>query len=262
MSVASLIIGFQILSLGGSALMAGKLFSTGLYRRYRIFFWYFLFRIPNTSWPLFFSSTASPLYFRFWVFTEPVTWVFHMAVVLELYRLVLEKHKGIYTLGRWAMFCGVGTSAVVSVVSLIPRLTLSMTQQSKWMFRYLAMERGVGLGLAIFLLFMTAFLILYTVPLSRNVKIHARIYTVFFFSNFLTFLLHSLFGLTIVPFTNLLAEAVSAACVLAWFLLLSAQGEEVQTSQPIFSPEQERRMLHQLDAFNATLLKVSTKIRQ
>lgn len=257
MSVASLIVGFQILSLVGSALTAGKLFRTGLYRRYRVFFWYFLFRIPNTAWPLFFSSTDSPLYFRVWVSTEPVTWIFHMAVVLELYRLVLEKHKGIYSLGRWAMFAGVGTSAVVSLLSLIPRLTLSMTQQSKWMFRFLAMERGMGLGLAIFLLFMTAFLIFYTVPLSRNLKIHARIYTVFFFSNFLAFLLHSLFGLTIVPFTNLLAEAMSSVCVFAWFFLLSPKGEEVQTSAPVIGPEQERRVLQHLDALNATLLKAS-----
>ena len=170
MSAAALIVVLQVVSLLGSALTAWKLLHTGLYRRYRFFFYYFLFRIPNTIWPLF-PNSKTKLYFFFWVATEPVTWFFHSIVVLELYRLVLEKHKGLYTLGRWAMFAGVGTSVTISLISLIPRLTLSMTQQSKTMFWYLALERGFTLGLAIFLLFMMGFLVLYgTLIFWRTVR--------------------------------------------------------------------------------------------
>jgi len=266
MSKAALILIIQILSLAGSALTAVKLYRTGLYRKYRFFFWYFLFRVPNSTWPLFFNNflnTNATVYYYFWVATEPVTWVFHTLVILELYKLVLEKHKGLYTLGRWAMFGGIGTSLIISLISLIPRMVKDMTRQSKTMIVYLYMERGVMLGLAIFLLFMMGFLVLYTVPLSRNVTVHARVYAVFFFSNFLTFLLLSLFPsgrtefLHILPWTNLVADAVSMICVYDWFFLLNAAGEEVHTSQPILGPEQERRVLQQLDALNATLLKVS-----
>src|ERR1035438_9184999 len=181
-ALIKLIYAFQILSLIGSAFTVAKLFHTGLYRRYRWFFWYFLFRIPNTAWPLFFS-TQGKAYFLLWTYTEPMTWLLHVAVVLELYRLVLEKHKGLYTLGRLAMFAGIGTSVTISLISLIPNLALS-GQQSRKMFWYLALERGFMLGLAIFLLFMMGFLVLYTVPISRNVKRHARIYAVFFISNY------------------------------------------------------------------------------
>jgi hypothetical protein len=260
MSAAALIVAFQILSLIGSALTAAKLYHGGLYRKYRFFFWYFLFRVPNTAWPLFFNNffnTKAILYYYFWVSTEPVTWIFHTLVVLELYKLVLEKHKGLYTLGRWAMFAGIATSVTISLLSLIPKMTRSMTEQSKTMFWYLAMERGIMLGLAIFLLFMMGFLVLYTVPISGNVKIHARIYSIFFVSNYLTFLLQSLFGLHVLSWTNVVAGGVSAGCVFAWLFLLNPAGEEVQTSQPILGPEQERRVLQQLDALNATLLRVS-----
>ena len=256
MSAAALIVAFQILSLAGSVLTVAKLYRTGLYRKYRFFFWYFLFRLPNTAWPLFIGSTTD-LYFAFWVATEPITWIFHTAVVLELYRLVLAKHKGLYTLGRWAMLAGIGISIAISLISLIPRMTLAITQQSKTMFWYLAMERGLMLGLAIFLLFMMGFLILYTVPISRNVKIHARTYSVFFGSNYLAFLLASLWGVHVFPWIGVAANAVSAACVFAWLFLLKPTGEEVRTSQPIIGAEQERRVLQQLDALNATLLKVS-----
>ncbi len=260
MSVAALVFGLQILSVIGSILTVWKLLQTGLHRKYRFFFLYFLFRIPNTIWPLFFNdffNTEATLYFKLWTITEPVTWFFHTAVVLELYRLVLQKHKGLYTLGRWALFAGVGTSLTISLLSLVPRMTLAITQQSKTMFWYLAIERGFMLGLAIFLLFMMGFLVLYTVPISRNVKMHARIYTIFFVSNYLTFLLRSLFGYEVAPATNGIGQFVSMACVFAWFFLLSPKGEEVKTSAPVIGPEQERRVLQHLDALNATLLKVS-----
>lgn len=255
-----LIVCFQILGLLGSILTAYHLYHSGLYRRYRFFFWYFLFRIPNTAWPLFFPNTQSDLYYCFWVATEPVTWFFGVAIVLELYRLILEKHKGLYSLGRWAMFVGLGVSAAISVISLIPRLTLALTEQSKTMFVYLAVQRGLALGLALFLLFMMGFLLLYTVPLSRNVKVHARIYTVFFFSKFLIFLLQSLWGIHSYDRLSTWADAVTALCVFAWFFLLTPKGEEVLTSHPILNAEHERRLLLQLDALNASLLKSSKAI--
>jgi hypothetical protein len=210
------------------------------------------------AWPPFFH-VADKSYYYLWICTEPITWIFHVAVVLELYRLVLEKHKGLYTLGRWAMFAGLTTSIVISLVSLIPRMTLALAQQSKTMFWYLAMERGFMLALAIFLLFIMGFLVLYTVPISRNLKIHARIYSIFFVSNYLAFLLRSFLGLHGGPVTNVGAEIVSVACVFAWLFLLSPTGEVVRTSIPVIGPEQERRVLQQLDAFNETLLKVSKK---
>jgi hypothetical protein len=252
-----LIVSLQIVGLVASILTAYHLYRSGLYCRYRFFFWYFLFRVPNTAWPLFFSDTKSFTYFYFWLATEPIAWLFYIAIVLELYRLVLEKHKGLYTLGRWAMFLGLGVSAAVSVISLIPRMTLALTEQSKTMFAYLAVQRGLALGLALFLLFMMGFLVLYTVPLSRNVKVHARVYTVFFFSKFLIFLLQSLWGLHSYDKLSTWADGVTALCILAWFFLLTPKGEEVLTSHPILNAEHERRLLLQLDALNATLLKSS-----
>ena len=245
----------QVLGLVGSVLTAYRLYEAGLHTRYRIFFLYFLFRIPNTAWALIIRDTDSYTYFALWWATEPVVWLFCVAIVLELYRLILERHKGIYSLGRWVMFLGLATSAAVSVISLIPKLELAKSEQSKTMFWYLATERGLALGLALFLLLMMGFLLLYTVPLSRNVVIYARIYTVFFFSRFLTFLLQSYFGVSVYEWTNVAAEAVTVACVFGWFFLLTPKGEEIHTSQPILGPEQEERLLLQLDALNATLLK-------
>jgi hypothetical protein len=258
MPIAKLYLLVQVFSLIGSLLVVFRLLATGLYSRYRVFFLYFLFRIPNGLWPLLFANTGS-LYFYFWIATEPFTWVFHIAVVLELYRLVLEKHGGLYTLGRWALYAGMGISITVSILSLLPKLKNAGALQSKTMGYYLAAERGVTLGLAIFLVFMVFFLTRYPIPMSRNLIVHIAIYTAFFFSNFLAWLLRSVFGLKVNAQVNLLLGAVSAVCVYLWFFLLTPKGEEVPANLPSFGPAYEKRALQQLESLNATLLKVSWK---
>ena len=47
--------------------------------------------------------------------------VFYVLMVLELYRLVLEKYKGLYSLGRWALYL----SLAISVSDLSNYLTAS-----------------------------------------------------------------------------------------------------------------------------------------
>src|SRR5205807_8579547 len=104
MSGAPLILIFQVLPLAGSLLTLYKFFRAGFYRHYRVFFWLLLFQVPNTIWPLLIQNRSSNLYLHIWTFTEPVSWVLYTLAVLELYRLVLSKHRGLYSLGRWAMY--------------------------------------------------------------------------------------------------------------------------------------------------------------
>src|SRR5664279_5184807 len=113
----------------GSMLMALMLYRTGLYRRYPIFFAFFIFRIPNGIWPLF-LAVSSPLYQQVWVLTEPVGLGFYVLMVVELYRLVLEKYKGLYTLGRWALYVSLAISLTISAITLMPRICLLYTSDA------------------------------------------------------------------------------------------------------------------------------------
>jgi hypothetical protein len=256
MPVATLAHLIQVVSFFGSVLVAFRLYTSGLYRQYPVFFAYFLFRIPDSIWPLLLSSRSNT-YFYLWIATEPFTWIFQVLVVLELYRLILSKHRGLYTLGRWAMYVGVGVSVVLSILSLIPKFTPSIPQRSRVMGYYLGAERGVTLGLAIFLVVMIFFLSRYPVPMSRNLMVHAGVFSIFFFSNYLAWLLRSVFGITVNVQVSLSVSAISAVCTFAWFFLLTAKGEEVPASLPSFGAEYEQRALEQLNALNATLLKIS-----
>jgi hypothetical protein len=120
-------------------------------------------------------------------------------------------------------------------------------------------ERGLDFSLAIFLILMLLLLNMYTVPLSRNVVLHVVIYTVYFLSGAMGMILRTFFGLKFVAATDAASLAAPCGCVLAWLFLLTPEGEEARVKLPWFGAEQEERILHQLDALNATLLKVARK---
>ena len=99
----------------------------------------------------------------------------------------------------------------------------------------------------------------YAVPLSRNVVVHAVICTVFLLSNALRLVLYNIFGMKNMDELNTGMTAVSCACMMAWFFLLTPEGEEVRIKQPWIGVDQEERILSQLDSLNAALLRTARK---
>jgi hypothetical protein len=261
---AALVSGIQWVSLLGSLLTAVKIYRSGLYRRYRVFFAYFLFRAPIATYPLL-VNIKSPVYFYIWVFTTPLVWMFYIWVVLELCRLILERHRGFYSLWKWAMYAGMAISVTLSAVSVLAKFKASVhTQRSlslnNSILRYFyAADRGVTFCLAIFLLLMLLLISRYPVRLSRNVVLHTTLYTIFFLSNTLVVILSSVFGMHLFTTVDTALMGVSALCVLAWLVFLTPKGEETRVNIPHFAPENERRILYHLDTLNSSLLKVSSQ---
>jgi len=249
----------KVVSLLGSALTAARLYKNGLSQRYRVFFAYVVFRIPNAAWA-FFIDPKSNTYLVWWMATGAIVWIFYVLLVLELYRLVLERYRGIYTLGRRFMYVGVGVAISVSALSLIPKITPHTPQRSRILGYFMAAERGIDLSLAIFILLILVFLVVFRVPLSRNVKVHAAIYSVYFLSNTLVVLMRSLFGLRMKDEVDVLLMATSSGCLIAWLLLLSPKGESVPAPMARVGLSDEQRILAHLDALNRTLLRPSKEI--
>ncbi len=258
MSGRELVLFLQAVALLGSALTAIKLFRSGLYKRYRIFFYYFLFRIPNGIWSLLLPAN-SKYYFYFWEFTEPLFWVFQVLVVRELIGLILQRHKGLYTLGRWAMYVGVVVSVMLSVLSLAIKFTAATPSRSRGVAFITGTDRGVNLCLALFLIFMVLFISRYPVSLGRNIVLHAILFTTFFLGNSLTDLFRSLFGIHLYTTIDTGLMALAAVCTFGWFFFLTPKGEEVEMNLIPVSPEREDRILSHLDSLNATLLKVGRR---
>ncbi len=247
----------QVISLIGATLLVARLLASGLWRRYPVFFWYFVFRIPNTLWPLLIGNPSST-YEDLWIVTEPISWIFHVLVVIELYRLVLRGHRGIYSLLRWAMYSSVVIAMAISILTLLPKIKPQMTLDTRLLGFWFATQRALDFALAIFLLLILFFLTRYPVRLSRNILVHSAIYTIFFLGGALTMLLRvmAVRGPALQN-TNLVIAGLSCVCVFAWIFLLSPRGEKVQSSFPAMNPGHEAHALRQLEALNATLLRAS-----
>jgi hypothetical protein len=244
----------KAVSLLGCVLMALKLYGSGLNHRFPIFFAFFLFRIPNSIWPLF-LDTSSSVYQKVWVLTEPLEFGFYVLMVVELYKLVLEKYKGLYTLGRWALYVSLVISVSISAITLLPRITPTMPQRSRIMFYVIATERGIQTGLALFIILILCFLSLFPVRLSRNVRVHALVFSCFFLSSTFVLLMRSLFGMHLLNVVNIGLMGVTAASLAAWLVLLRVE-EEDPVRAPI-EPEHESRLLAHLDSLNTALLRTS-----
>jgi hypothetical protein len=243
----------QLSLLTGASLTVIKLLRTGLYHRYPVFTWYFVFWIAYSGWAIL-LDTRSQLYLKLFVLTTPITWVFYVLVLRELFSLILARHRGIYTLGRWAMYVACAVSILISILAMLPKITPALPQTSVAMVYMVAIGRGVDVSVVVFILLILLFLSSFPVPLNRNLAVHVIVFSAFFLSETLSAILRTVFGRHLIEDVNLLLMVSSAACTWAWFFLLTPKGEEIRVNLPWLAPQNESRLLSHLDALNATLL--------
>ena len=245
---------FLVISILGCSATAIRLFRCGLSARYRVFTWFFAFAAVNHVWPLLIDR-ASFLYFYFWIVTEPVFRVFYVLTVLEMYRLMTERYKGLYSLARWAMYGTSAVSVLVSVMMLLPRITPAMPQKSVCLGYAYAFNRGVDFSLTVFILLILLFLSQYPIALSRNLLAHATLCSLYFLSSGTYGMVRRMIGGAPATSLNLVLSGIVASCTVAWFLLLSPKGEGIKAVRIRFSAGYEAQVLEKLDALNQILLK-------
>ena len=258
MSSAVLIKGLEQAIMASCALASFKLWRTGLYRRYLALSGYLVLRFVTYLLVLFwFSDLRSPAFQKFYILTQPLGWIFSILVVRELYTLVLEKFKGLATLGRWFQYAGLVVSLIISGLALLPQMRSGAAQRSALLGYYYAIERGVDCALLVFLLLLLVWLSRYPVPLSRNLLIHSVVYSTLFLSGSIGLFARVFFGFQLSRPVSTFLLGVFMACVLTWLFCLSERGEDVRLSVPRFGPEEEKRILNQLETLNSTLLRMS-----
>ena len=247
---------FQVISVLGSALTVLKLYQTGLHKHYRYFFLYFAVRVPTLSLTLLLDR-RSRVYYYYWIWGQPLYWLLYALVIRELCELILEKYTGLRSLGRWLMYIGTAVAALVSILSLLPKADSTLSKYPKAIVYAFAMNRAFTLFLAVFLIVLVSLLSRYPIRLSRNVAVHAALFTAYFLSESVTMLLRSVFGIRVFDAVDVALTALSSACSLCWFWLLSSQGEGVTVQVLHAHHAREERLLSQLNTLNQTLLKTA-----
>jgi hypothetical protein len=232
-----------------AGLTAFRLVRTHLYRRYPVLFCYMAFIAIYDLAPVV-MDTRRLKYFWIWISCQPIVWTLDILVVHELCRVILEKHPGLVTLGRWGMYLGVILAAFLSYLSLLPHIHSTMPARSRLIAYWVAGGRGITFALAIFLLLMLFALSRYPVHLSKNVILNAVLFTLVFLSDSLEAILRTIFDRRMNPWMAAAVSGVEVAWLLIWFFRLKPEGEHTQFSWIRFGPEYEKRVLHRLDAIN------------
>jgi hypothetical protein len=111
--------------------------------------------------------------------------------------------------------------------------------------------------LAILIVLILCFLSFFPVKLSRNVRMHALVFSIFFLSNTFVLLMRSLFGMRLGNEMNTILMGITAASVVAWLTLLRTAGEDARLAPVPFGEQHESRLLAHLDTLNAALLRAS-----
>lgn len=252
-SILSLLWGFTIVANATAAL---RLYQLDLYRVYRFFFAYLVLTTARSLVLLPFNVRENT-YGLIYLATLPILWLFYILVVLELYSLVLQNYSGIYSLGRWTLYGALFFSVTVSVLTLIPSWG---NETSRLLFWCTTVERGVDFSLVIFLLLILIFLSRYPVALNRNIIVHCIVYTVFFLGMSMTILVRNVVGHELMRQLNHVLQVISAACYLVWIFFLTRAGESrITMLRHNWSPDDEQRLIEQLNNINATLLRAARK---
>jgi hypothetical protein len=245
----------QAVVVAGALALCIRLFHLGLHRRYRALFLFLIFTALQNAIPIVFTPNGMA-YVKIWTLTQPVEWFLNAWVVLELYSLVLEDYKGLYTVGRWLLMVAIGIALLASGLSLLAPYRI--TAQGRLMAYYYVAERAIYFSLVVFVMTILILLARYPISLSRNLIVHSVVFSLYFLAITAFFLLLSTRGFYMVRIAGYGIQATNLAALGSWLALLNTTGEKrLRKLRPEWMPGREDWLLDQLNSLNVALLQVA-----
>lgn len=248
----------NVLILAGTVLLCARIYQSGLFKRYRSFFYFLVFYTLQTGLMMTLDP-GSGRYQKAYVLTEPIGWVLYALVVLELYSLVLKDFQGLYTVGRWALILAVALALAGSalIIVLVPS---HETQQGHLLAYYYVAERAVHFSLAIFLLSILGFMLQYPITLSRNIVLHSMVYTFYFLCSTVVYLALGALGYRVIFAVRYALLGATLAALIMWLARLNPAGEKQPVRfRPAWMPGGEQQLIDQLNSLNEALLRATRK---
>lgn len=160
------------------------------------------------------------------------------------------------------VFIAVPVAAGISIISVLPTLDKPAAEVSI-VFYYDLINRGIMFSLVIFILLILFFISRYPVSLSKNVVIHCGICTLFLISASMGYLVRNVHGMAVHNAVNVAHLGITVISWSAWLLLITIKGEATEmVLRREWNKEDEKRLVDQLTAINASLLRASRKSNQ
>jgi hypothetical protein len=229
--------------------LCAKLWWSGLYKTYVFFFSYLVLEFVQAFIPLL-VPVNGVLYADIFVVSQTLIVCSYAFVILELYSVILRDLQGIASVARRYIKITLGFAILIAILPLwIEKTPNTLTG---YLFSF---ERPILSSLIVFVLLISAFLVYYPVPLGRNVVVYLTGYALYFLTIATMAFINNL-GYFWNRQKGNVDMGVSVLCLLFWLLALSRRGEKrrvVVGHQ--WNPGDEQRLLAQLEAINASLLR-------
>ena len=244
------------LDLGATLALLLRLFFSGLYRIYPLFFAFLSVSLCGEI-GIATQHSGTDRYAYWFIGVEAVRTIFSAVIVVDLYSLVLKDLTELASMAKRYFSIVLGTSIVASL------LLLSLEQSpSSTLLKYYVFHRAISTSLVLFILLITGFLVYYPIPLARPVIVSPLGSADSFLAHAAGFLLITTGGPDQAwrdPVSKIL-QFVSFATLICWGIFLNRAGEtNIRAAVPRPDPQQARQILQRLEAMNASLVRVGKK---
>lgn len=230
-----------------------RMWLIGLHKTYINFFRYLILEFFQALIPLF-VPLRSPLYRDLFILSRVLIVIFCTLIVFELYTVILGNLEGIAGIARRYIKVAL---AIAVALSLLP---LGFEKSPHTPMIYLSLfERLILSTLVVLVLLVSAFLVYYPVPLARNVIAYLAGYALYF-PTIATMVLFQNLGYFWNREKSNIDMGVAVACQIFWLFALSRKGENKRVVVGHqWNPGDDQRLLAQLEAINASLLRSKSK---
>lgn len=236
--------------------LLARMAASQLVRTYRYFFFYLVILGVQLTTPFLFDARTNA-YAYMYLATETAIICFYALIVLELYSLVLRDLRGIAKIAKRYVRIAVGIAAGVAALlfELEPAWNSQAPRKDYGLMEFYNLERMVVYSLVFFVVLITAFLVYYPVPLSRNIIYYSIGYAFYFTSKAIAIFLQSS-GPDNSQIAARTAIGAATVCLLFWTCFLTKPGEvKTMVLGHKWNTEDEERLLRQLEAINTSLLR-------
>jgi hypothetical protein len=239
-----------------SALVA-RLLQNGLFRVYRFFFAYLAVDAAETLLGSLFQ-THLQIYADIYLVSQTLKIVLGGFLVLEVYQLALEKHPALARFLRNSISYVLAGAAVVAALGIAVDHYVP-TGRSVAIHRFNTFERTMDIWMLLLLLLIVLFTTWFPVRLKRNGALYIGGIIIYFFSRSTGLLLRNLAPQFKAPIDKAILIA-AIVCLMVWLMALTREGEQVTTVVGHrWSPAESERLAAQLNAINATLVRLSRR---
>lgn len=248
-----------------------RLLSLKLHSVYRFFAAFLAFDFVSSFGTILREAVHIPHfdYRIYWMCMRIVAWTFYLCIVYALLHAILLKLPGIYRTSKRVL--NITFVLVVALSLLTIRLDVAVSGSTGYLSRFVDpigkavritfdLERVISTVALLVLLLILAFVLWFPVQMPRNLAVFSTGLIVFFAVNTALLLSRGVYSKAAMVVASNFGMFVVAACYAYLALFITARGEEAPVRMGHgWAPEQQQRLIGQLEAMNAALLRTARR---